>query len=181
MSAILPPRTPEFAFLGLGSNEGDRLDHLQAAVNLLHAEPGVHVDAVSSVYETDPVGGPEQDPYLNLAVRIATRLSPRSLLRRCAEVERRLGRVRTVRWGPRIIDVDILLYGRRTVSTRRLQVPHPRLADRPFALIPLIEVGPGMTYPDGTTLTALLARLAPVEGVHQVGTQVRNPSEVVGS
>lgn len=164
-----------FAFLGLGSNLDDRLAHLQRAVDLLDADDRTRVDAVSSVYETDPVGGPGQGPYLNLAVRVATRRSPRRLLALCQEVEGRLGRVRTVRWGPRTVDVDILLYERRAVRRPQLEIPHPRLADRPFALIPLVEVAPGATMPDGTSLPTLLARLAPIEGVRQVGTQVTVP------
>lgn len=176
LAAVLPPRGEAFAFLGLGSNLGDRLAHLQAGVDLLAADPRSRVDEVSGVYETAPVGGPEQGPFLNIAVRLATRRSPRSLLRRCLEVEQARDRVRTVRWGPRTLDVDVLLYGRRQVSTRRLQIPHPRLHQRPFALIPLIEVAPGWRMPDGAALTALLGRLAPIEGVTQVGRQVRRPT-----
>lgn len=173
-------RRARFAFLGLGSNIEDRLDHLQRAVDLLDDDAGVRVDAVSSVYETAPVGGPEQGPYLNLAVRVATRHSPRRLLKVCQSVEHALGRTRTVHWGPRSIDVDILLYDERTVRRRGLEVPHPRLAERPFALIPLIEVAPGMTLPDGRSLPGVLAGLAPVEGVSMVGSQVRMPDEREG-
>lgn len=168
-------RAEVFAFLGLGSNLGDRLTHLQAAVERVDADPDTRVDAVSSVYETDPVGGPEQEAYLNIAVRVATRRSPRRLLRLCHEVEDAGGRVRDERWGPRTIDVDILLYGQRQMSGRRLEIPHPRLTERPFALIPLIEVAPGQRLPDGRSLPAVLARLAPVEGVRMIGTQVRHP------
>lgn len=175
MSAILPPLRPEFAFLGLGSNVGDRLGHLQAAVDRLHGCERVEVDAVSSVYETEPVGGPPQDHYCNIAVRVATRLSPRRLLAACQDVERQLGRVRTVRWGPRTIDIDILLYGPRTVDRPDLKIPHPRLTERAFALVPLLEVAPGMTLPDGTTLGAALARLAPIEGMRVIGSQVGTP------
>lgn len=175
LDAFLPPAGGAFAFLSLGSNLGDRLDHLQKAVDRLHGHRRIRVDLVSSVYETEPVGGPEQDPYLNIAARIATTLSPRRLLTACSAVETALGRERTVRWGPRTIDVDILLYGDRTVETRRLQIPHPRLTERPFALIPLIEVAPGQRLPGGVSLTAALARLAPIEGVTMIGTQVRTP------
>lgn len=176
MSSIMPPRGQEaFAFLGLGSNIGDRLGHLQEAVELLDLRPGIRVDAVSSVYETDPVGGPEQDPFLNMAVRVATRRSPRRLLAACQAVEQALGRKRTVRWGPRTIDVDILLYGDRTIATRRLVVPHPRLTERPFALIPLMEVAPGTKLPDGRSLGTVLGGLAPIEGVRMVGSQVHVP------
>jgi 2-amino-4-hydroxy-6-hydroxymethyldihydropteridine diphosphokinase len=169
----------QFAFLGLGSNLGDRLALLQNAVDLLDADVRTRVDAVSSVYETAPVGGPEdQEPYYNLALRVVTRRTPLSLLALCNRVEAVLGRVRTERWGPRTIDVDVLLYGGRVVRHRDLQVPHPRLAERPFALIPLIEVAPGRHLPGvpGTpSLPAVLARLAPVEDVRAIGTQVRLP------
>lgn len=172
--ALLPATST--AFLGLGSNVGDRLTLLQDAVDAVDADTRTRVEAVSSVYETAPVGGPEQGPFLNIAVRIATRRPPRSLLRLCQAVEAELGRVREVRWGPRTIDVDILLYGDRVVRTRRLQVPHPRLRERAFALVPLIEVAPGQRLPDGTTLTAALTAVAPVEGVTMIGTQVHMPA-----
>ncbi|MDQ3343218.1 MAG: 2-amino-4-hydroxy-6-hydroxymethyldihydropteridine diphosphokinase [Actinomycetota bacterium] len=165
-----------FAFLGLGSNVEDRLDHLQGAVDALDADRRIRVDAVSSVYETEPVGGPPQEPFLNLVVRVATRHAPRRLLRACQSVEMKLGRVRTVRWGPRTIDVDILLYDGRTVRRRHLQIPHPRLTERAFALIPLMEVAPGQILPNGRSLPAALAKLAPIEGVTMVGTQVQMPS-----
>ncbi|MDP8969312.1 MAG: 2-amino-4-hydroxy-6-hydroxymethyldihydropteridine diphosphokinase [Actinomycetota bacterium] len=176
MSAVLPPLRTEFAFLGLGSNLEDRLAHLQDAVDLLDALEQLRVDAVSSVYETEPVGGPEQDPYYNMAVRVATRRSPRGVLAACQEVERRLGRVRTVRWGSRTIDVDILLYGGRTVRRPYLQIPHPRLVERAFALIPLIEVAPGMVLPGGGSLSAALAGLAPVTGIRMIRSQVHLPA-----
>lgn len=164
-----------FAFLGLGSNLGDRLEHLQRAVDLLDDDARTRVEAVSSVYETEPVGGPDQDPFLNIALRVATRRGPRALLRLCHEVEAQLGRVRAERWGPRTIDVDILLYGDRKIRRRDLVVPHPRLTERAFALIPLMEVAPATNLPGGTSLASALARLAPVEGVVMVGTQVQGP------
>lgn len=166
-------RGVEWAFLALGSNIEDRLDHLQAAVNALDDHPKLRVDALSSVYETEPVGGPEQGPYLNMVLRVATLLSPRGLLRAAQAVEQALGRERLQRWGPRTMDIDILLYGTSTVHRRNLDIPHPRLAQRPFALVPLLEVAPGMKLPDGRSLASLLAKLAPIEGVTMVGTQVR--------
>ncbi|MGH8934349.1 MAG: 2-amino-4-hydroxy-6-hydroxymethyldihydropteridine diphosphokinase [Egibacteraceae bacterium] len=172
MSAILPPLRDETAFLGLGSNLGDRLGMLQRAVDLLEADGKVEVDGVSTVYETEPVGGPEQEPFFNLAVRVRTRRSPRRLLALCHQIEQQLGRVRTERWGPRPIDLDILLWDGRVVAARSLQIPHPRLAERAFALIPLIELAPGATLPDGTSLATLLARLAPIDGVTAIGTQI---------
>ncbi len=170
-----PVRREAFAFLGLGSNLGDRLGYLQRGVDALHADRLTRVDAVSSVYETDPVGGPEQDPFCNLAVRVATRRSPRQLLALCHAVEEGQGRERTQRWGPRTLDVDILLYADRTVRRRALEIPHPRLEERAFALVPLIEVAPGQRLPDGRSLPAALARLAPIEGVRAIGAQIRHP------
>lgn len=173
--AALPPRGEVFAFLGLGSNLGDRLDNLQRAVDLLDDDDATRVEAVSSVYETEPVGGPEQGPYLNIALRVATRRSPRRLLRLCNEVEAALGRVREERWGPRTVDVDVLLYGERVLRTPRLEVPHARMTERAFVLVPLMEVAPGLRLPGGDSVATALARLAPVEGVHMVGTQVSGP------
>lgn len=170
-------RRERWAFLGLGSNLGDRLDHLQRAVDLLHDTDGVRVDGVSSVYETEPVGGPEQGAFLNVAVRVASRRGPWRLLRACQAVERKLGRVREVRWGPRTIDVDILLYEGRVVALPGLEIPHPRLAERPFALVPLIEVAPGETMPDGRRLSSLLVDLAPIEGVTMAGEQIQVPGQ----
>jgi 2-amino-4-hydroxy-6-hydroxymethyldihydropteridine diphosphokinase len=170
-----PFRRERWAFLGLGSNLGERLEHLQAAVDLLHADRRSRVDDVSSVYETAPVGGPEQGPYLNIAVRVATTRPPAALLRLCGQVEDRLGRVRHERWGPRTIDVDILLYSDEVVQRGDLRIPHPRLTERAFALIPLIEVAPGQRLPDGRSLPSVLGALAPVEGVTMVGAQVRTP------
>jgi 2-amino-4-hydroxy-6-hydroxymethyldihydropteridine diphosphokinase len=173
--AWVPPGREVFAFLGLGSNVGDRLAHLQRGVDGLHAGRGLRIDEVSAVYETAPVGGPEQGDYLNMAVRVATTRSARGLLRVCQRVERLAGRVRDVRWGPRTLDVDILLYDDRVLATRRLTVPHPRLVERPFALVPLIEVAPGASLPDGRSLVRVLAGLAPVTDVTMIGRQVVGP------
>ena len=164
-----------WAFLGLGSNIEDRLDYLQSAVNALHAHKAIRVDAVSSVYETDPVGGPEQGPYLNMAVRAATLLSPKRLLATCQKIERALGRERLQHWGPRTIDIDILLYDNDRVRRRDLDIPHPRLPQRPFALVPLMEIAPGKKLPDGRSLATVLGSLAPITGIAMVGSQVQIP------
>lgn len=170
-------RGVQWAFLGLGSNIDDRLDYLQGAVEALHAHSKIRVDAVSSVYETEPVGGPEQGPYLNVVARVATLLSPRRLLDAGAQVEQALGRERTERWGPRTIDIDILLYGDKVIRRRRLEIPHPRLVQRPFALVPLLEVAPGKHLPDGRSVASILGGLAPIEGVTMIGSQVHVPGE----
>lgn len=173
--AWLPPGRLVPALLGLGSNLGDRLGHLQAAVELLHADRLTSVEAVSSVYETQPVGGVPQEPFLNAAVRVATRRSPAGLLRLAHRAEQARKRQRGTRWGPRTLDVDLLLYSEVEVAARRLVVPHPRLAERAFALIPAVEVAPAAALPDGRGLAGLLVGLAPVEGLTQVGRQLRIP------
>jgi 2-amino-4-hydroxy-6-hydroxymethyldihydropteridine diphosphokinase len=166
-----PPSGEETAFLGLGGNVGDRLHYLNRAVRLLDAHPRIAVDDVSSVYETEPLG-PSEAAFLNVAARVLTDLAPLGLLRACQRVEGILGRVRTTRWGPRTIDVDVLLYGDRTIARPVLTVPHPGLAERAFALVPLIEVAPGWRLHDGRSLATAVADLAPIEGVSAIGRQV---------
>ena len=148
------------SFLGLGSNLGDRLGHLQAGVSSLAGAEGVEVVAVSSVYRTEPVGGPEQPEFLNAVVAINTTLPPRELLGLAQRIEGERDRMREERWGPRTLDVDILLYGDITLREADLEIPHRRIAERRFVLEPLLEVDPGAALPDGTPLADLLERLA---------------------
>jgi 2-amino-4-hydroxy-6-hydroxymethyldihydropteridine diphosphokinase len=130
----------ELAHLGLGSNLGDRLAHLQRAVDLLGAREDIHLVASSRVYATDPVGGPPQDEFLNAVVAIDTSLEPYDLLGVCRDIEDTLGRERLERWGPRTIDLDILTFGDREIDEPDLQVPHPRMHERGFVLVPLLEL-----------------------------------------
>jgi 2-amino-4-hydroxy-6-hydroxymethyldihydropteridine diphosphokinase len=130
------------AYLALGSNLGDRVAHLQQAVDGLAGTPGVEVVAVSRVYETTPVGGPPQGDYLNAVVALETALSPRELLAVAQRQEAAAGRVRGERWGPRSLDVDVLIVGDAHVSEPDLVVPHPRLQERRFVLVPLADVAP---------------------------------------
>lgn len=130
------------AYLALGSNLGDRAAHLQHAVDGLAAAGGVEVVAVSHVYETTPVGGPPQPDYLNAVVAIETDLTPRRLLGLAQGLEAAAARVRGERWGPRSLDVDVLLVGDAVVSEPDLVVPHPRLRERRFVLVPLADVAP---------------------------------------
>jgi 2-amino-4-hydroxy-6-hydroxymethyldihydropteridine diphosphokinase len=148
------------AYVGLGGNLGDRRALLDAAVDVLRREPGIEVVAVSSYRETEPVGVVDQPPFLNGAVAVETTLAARELLDRLLAVERSLGRMRESeeRHGPRTIDLDLLLYGAETVDEPGLTVPHPRLAERAFALEPLVELDPALTLPDGRSLGALLGR-----------------------
>lgn len=131
----------EEVFLSLGSNMGDKADNLLRAIILL-SNRGFVIDDVSGIYRTEPIGYTEQDDFLNMVVKGHTPLSPLQLLAVCLETEEELGRVRQMRWGPRSIDVDLLLYGKRHIRTERLQVPHPRLRERAFVLVPLREIAP---------------------------------------
>jgi 2-amino-4-hydroxy-6-hydroxymethyldihydropteridine diphosphokinase len=132
------------AYLGIGSNLGDRLAYLQLAVDHLAVAPGVRVTAVSPVYETDPVGGPVQDDFLNAVVAVDTDLDPDALLTACAAAETAAQRVRDVRWGPRTLDVDVLWIDGYTSTDPVLTVPHPRMAERAFVLAPLHDLDPAL-------------------------------------
>ena len=144
--------------MGLGANLGEREQTLRRAVELLDAEPGIEVVAVSSFRETEPVGYLDQPMFLNGACAVETELRPRELLERLLAVERELGRERRAgpRWGPRTIDLDLLLYGDVTVDEAGLTVPHPRLTERSFVLEPLLELDPELQLPDGRGLRGLL-------------------------
>jgi 2-amino-4-hydroxy-6-hydroxymethyldihydropteridine diphosphokinase len=135
------------AYVGLGANVGPREVTLLRAADLLAEADGVELLAVSQLRETDPVGVVDQPRFLNGAVRIETSLEPRSLLELLLGIERSLGRVRDARWGPRTVDLDLLVYGDRTVDEPGLRVPHPRLHERRFALEPLAELDPELVIP----------------------------------
>jgi len=126
--------------IGLGANLGAAIDTLRAATSALSALPGTQLLAVSRVYRSAPVGPAGQDDYLNAAVRIATELPPQDLLDASQAIETRAGRVRTQRWGPRTLDLDLLLCGDAMIDTGRLTIPHPRIVERNFVLLPLIDL-----------------------------------------
>jgi 2-amino-4-hydroxy-6-hydroxymethyldihydropteridine diphosphokinase len=152
--------TTRRALLGLGSNMGDRVEYLRAAVAAIP-----DVVAVSDAYETDPVGGLEQDPFLNVVVELDTARTPHELLEVCRERERDAERVRTVRWGPRTLDVDVLWVDGETVDDPpELLVPHPRMFERAFVLVPLADLARDVV-PDGYDVAAA----ATAEGVRNVG------------
>jgi 2-amino-4-hydroxy-6-hydroxymethyldihydropteridine diphosphokinase len=146
------------AYVGLGANLGDREATIRRAVELLAAEPGVEVAAVSTLRETDPVGYEDQPRFLNGAAALETTLSARALLSVLLSVERELGRDRSgeVRYGPRTIDLDLLLFGDEVLDEPGLTVPHPRLAERTFVLEPLAELDPGLVLPDARPVRDLL-------------------------
>jgi 2-amino-4-hydroxy-6-hydroxymethyldihydropteridine diphosphokinase len=148
------------AYVGLGANLGDREATLRRAVALLDEVPGVEVVALSTLRETDPVGLLQQPRFLNGAAAVETDLEPRELLDALLEVERRLGRVRDgLRWGPRTVDLDLLVYDDLAVDEPGLTVPHPRLHERRFALEPLAELEPGLVVPGRGSLSDLVAAL----------------------
>jgi 2-amino-4-hydroxy-6-hydroxymethyldihydropteridine diphosphokinase len=149
------------AYIGLGSNLGDRRAALDQAVAALGATKGVRVAAVSPFIETEAAGGPADQPrFLNSAAAVETDLEPEALLDVLQEIERQLGRQRSVRWGPRTIDLDLLLYGERIVATGRLHVPHLRLRERRFVLEPLAAIAPQAVEPiTGRTIRDLLDRM----------------------
>jgi 2-amino-4-hydroxy-6-hydroxymethyldihydropteridine diphosphokinase len=154
------------AFLALGSNLGDRVAYLQHALDALARRDDVDVVAVSRVYATDPVGGPEQGEYLNAVAEISTSCAPHELLDVVHGIEASAQRVRSVRFGPRTLDVDVLLYGDERVDTDELVIPHPRLHERDFVLVPLRDVAPER-----------VAALAPGgEGVRDAGVTLRVPT-----
>lgn len=145
--------------LSLGSNQGDRLGFLHGAVDALADTPNVTVLAVSPVYETAPVGGPDQPDYLNVVVLAECPLSPRTLLERAQAVEAAFDRVRDVRWGPRTLDVDVIAVGDLRVAEPDLTVPHPRAAERAFVLVPWCDVDPDAVLPGTGRVADLVADL----------------------
>jgi 2-amino-4-hydroxy-6-hydroxymethyldihydropteridine diphosphokinase len=145
------------AYIGLGSNLGDRQAAIRAAADLLRAAQGVQALRLSSFLETDPVGGPPgQGRYLNAAARLETTLDPSALLELLLATERALGRHRSERWGPRTIDLDLLLFDQQTLHTPTLTIPHPRMHERRFVLEPLAEIAPDAVHP---TLNRTIRRL----------------------
>jgi 2-amino-4-hydroxy-6-hydroxymethyldihydropteridine diphosphokinase len=145
-----PPGTWKTAYLGLGANLGDREASILAVLAALDSLPTIEVTAVSSLYETVPVGMTDQPDFLNAVAQIQTSLRPEQLLQAVLHLETERGRVRNQRWGPRVIDVDILVYGDQSITLPGLTVPHPRLEERAFALVPLAEVAPEMVLPGRT-------------------------------
>jgi 2-amino-4-hydroxy-6-hydroxymethyldihydropteridine diphosphokinase len=157
-------------YLSLGSNVGDRKANLRRAVDAL-AGHRVEVEAVSSIYETEPVGEVlDQPEFLNAAARVRTGLEPVQLLDVCKAIEAEEGRMfGGPRHAPRTIDIDLLLLGELELSTVRLTIPHPELTARRFVLVPLLELDPGLELPDGTALAAALEALGPGQRVERVG------------
>ena len=152
-------------YLSIGTNMGEREQNLKLAVKLLTDTDGVTVEAVSSIYETAPVGFVDQASFLNIAVRLTTNLSSADMLKVCQGIEQELGRVREYRWGPRIIDLDILLYNHENIETESLIVPHERMFERAFVLVPLVEISDQATEQLRSAHKALVTMDVQKEGV----------------
>ena len=159
----------EFVYLSLGSNLGDSESNLGRAIALLEENSRIRVTALSSIYETDPVGVEDQPPFLNMAAEIETDLSPLELLNAVKDIEARMGRRPTRRWGPRLIDLDLVLWPGRKMATSELTLPHEEFRNRAFVLRPLLELEPRMRDPrDGRPLAEHLAALSN-QGVESYG------------
>lgn len=142
---------------------GDRLNNLNSAIAHLSQHEKIEVVNVSSIYETDPVGYTEQSSFLNMVVSVLTRLNPHELLEECLRIELVLGRKREIRWGPRTVDLDILLYNQENIETEKLIIPHPRMYERAFVLIPFLEIASDLSSPSLSDINIL--ELQEKEGV----------------
>ena len=139
------------SYVGIGSNVGDRTAFCRASVAALDEHPGIEVDATSSLYETSPIGGPPQRSFVNMVVRVRTSLDARGLLDAVKKIERQLGREpNEMRWGPRVADLDILTFDDEKIVEPDLEIPHSRLTQRRFVLVPLLEIDPEAADPWGT-------------------------------
>lgn len=154
-------------FIGLGANLGDRIAALRAAVNRIAALPDTQIVARSAIYETPPWGKTDQAAFANAVIAIETGLAPQPLLDACLTIEKSMGRVRRERWGPRLIDIDLLTHGQSEIRTDRLTLPHPAIAERAFVLVPLLEIAPDFTLngQNGQTRLAALDR----SGIVRIG------------
>lgn len=157
------------AYLGIGSNIGDKRAYIQAAIEKISLAAGIKLLRVASLYETAPWGKEDQDWFLNTVAEIDTDLTPQMLLQELFKIEQELGRIRNIRWGPRTIDLDLLLYGEETIDSAELQVPHPRMAERAFVLVPLWELCPDKILPQGS-LKDLAARYFPGSDIRKLTT-----------
>ncbi|HOQ10184.1 MAG TPA: 2-amino-4-hydroxy-6-hydroxymethyldihydropteridine diphosphokinase [Syntrophomonadaceae bacterium] len=152
-------------YISLGSNMGSKRENLAQAVELISNIPGVKLKNRSSLYETEPWGKTDQDKFLNQVIEIETSLPPRELLKELQDIEINMGRQRKEKWGPRIIDLDILLYGNEVLDDPQLAIPHPRMRERLFVLVPLAEIGADLRFPDnGATVREVLSSVLAREG-----------------
>lgn len=146
-------------FLGLGSNIGSREGNIRRALNILARHPKIRISRISSLYETAPIGYTDQPDFINAVVSIETDLPPEQLLDTILQIEKEMGRVRDIHWGPRIIDIDILIYDEKSINTHQLVIPHPRMIERKFVMAPLAEIAPNLRLHNGKTPGEMMADL----------------------
>lgn len=163
----------ERVFIGIGSNMGNKEDNIKRALEMLSEDGRISVGEVAPLYRTEPVGYQDQDWFLNTVAVIETVLPPHDFLTVLMDIENKMGRKRTVRWGPRVIDLDILLYGDISLNTPDLQVPHPRMLERAFVVAPLADLHPEMALPGGRSAAGLAAELSKSQHVERY-TSERN-------
>ncbi len=162
----------ERVFISIGSNAGGRGANCSRAIEALSEASGIEVVAESPLYETEPWGNTDQPAFVNSAVEIRTTLSPSGLLEYLKALEHELGRVPTYRWGPRVLDLDIVFFGSRVVDTERLKVPHPFVSERAFVLVPLADIAPGFAHPvTHRTVAEMLATLRESSSDGRLGVQ----------
>lgn len=135
------------AFIAIGSNIGDRLQYMRSGIKQIHSHEKIKVENASSIYETNPVGYTDQDPFLNMVIQVKTALGPYELLDELLIIEEKLGRKREVKWGPRTLDLDILLFNQENIESEKLIVPHPRMQERAFVMVPLLEIDSHIKLP----------------------------------
>ena len=161
------------AFVGIGSNVGERIGNCRSAIEGIRRIAGCRVKRISGFYETDPVGYENQGRFVNAALELTSVLSPLNLLNELLSIEKAMGRTRTIRWGPRIIDLDLLLFGDTVMSHPRLTLPHPRMHERGFVLLPLEEIAPHAVHPVlGCSVRDLLLSLPDAEkGINRIWSE----------
>ena len=146
----------EDAYISVGSNLNNPYQQVKSAIGKLKIADNIYIETISGWYLSDPVGPKNQSRYVNGVIKISTRLSPNQLLKKLHEIEDAHGRIRNMRWGPRTLDLDILLYGSRMMNTKKLTIPHPEMKIRNFVLTPLADIEPDLVLPDGSILSSLL-------------------------
>lgn len=146
-------------YVGLGSNLGNPEENIREALKMIQCRTEINITVISSLYLTEPVGFEDQPWFYNCVVELETELTPEELLDILQGIENDLGRVRTVRWGPRTVDLDILLFGNLTIDSERLIVPHPRMQERSFVMVPLDEIAPLAQFPDGRSVAEIRRNL----------------------
>lgn len=160
-------------YIGIGSNLKDKVKNCQDAIHCLHTTPDIEVARSSSLYYTEPIGYEDQDWFVNCVVEIKTSLTPREVFYRCKAIEKAMGRTYLIKWGPRIIDLDILFYNNKIIKEPDLEIPHPRLHERGFVIIPLVELSPDWVHPVfGKTILELKEDLV---DSHEVRKYVSKP------